>query len=171
MAAGLSGNLLKSLFGLMQIAVGLKLFLYRPRLPPEETKDIPAGPLLLVGLMVGVFSSFFGVGGGIVAVPLMVILLRYPIHLAVGSSSALMVVSSIFGTASYIIHGWKIPLLPPFSFGFVNLLVATVIAPLAIVFARLGIRLASRLSHDKMMRIFAAFLILVGLEMASRLLY
>jgi uncharacterized membrane protein YfcA len=121
--------------------------------------------------MVGVFSSFFGVGGGIVAVPLMVILLRYPIHLAVGSSSALMVVSSIFGTASYIIHGWKIPLLPPFSFGFVNLLVATVIAPLAIIFARLGIRLASRLSHDKMMRIFAAFLILVGLEMASRLLY
>jgi uncharacterized protein len=170
MAAALPGQLLKGYFGLMQVAVGLKMFLYHPRLPPEETNSVPLGLLLLVGFVVGAFSSFFGVGGGIVAVPMMVILMRHPIHQAVGSSSALMVISSIFGTAAYIVHGWDLPVLPPFSVGFVNLLVATIISPLAMISARLGVKFASRLPHDKLMRVFAGFLILIGLQMASALL-
>jgi uncharacterized protein len=164
LAASLSGPVLRALFGLMQIAVGLKMF-YHPRLPPEEHASPALSKLLLVGLAVGSFSAFFGVGGGVIAVPMMVILLRFPIHLAVGSSSGLMVVSSIFGTVSYIFHGWERVLLPPYSWGYVNWLAAAIIAPLTIVFARYGVRAASRLPQNKLMKIFAAFVILIGLEM------
>jgi uncharacterized membrane protein YfcA len=170
LAAGLSGTVLKGLFGLMQIGTGLKMFRRKSYLPPEEPGEQPLSLMVLTGFVVGAFSAFFGVGGGVVAVPMMVILLRQPIHVAIGNSSALMVFSALAGTVSYILHGWGEPALPPFSFGYVNLLVAAVTAPLTILFARLGVRLASRTAHDKMMKGFAGFLILTGFYMMLSML-
>ncbi|MFA5516246.1 MAG: sulfite exporter TauE/SafE family protein [Desulfuromonadales bacterium] len=167
-AAGISSEGLKTMFGFMQVLVGLKM-LFQPRyLPPEETLPIPFRHLLLVGLAGGAFSAFFGVGGGVVAVPLMIIFLRLPAQLAVGNSSALIVVSSIIGTLSYMLHGWGMPNLPSFSFGYVNLLVVAIVAPFAICSARLGVRLASRIPHDTLVKVFAIVLILIGLRMLVR---
>ena len=132
--------------------------------PPERSDRVPPWLLVLVGLIGGTFSAFFGVGGGVIAVPLMVIVLQLPIHLAVGNSSALIVVSSLAGTLSYIMHGWHLPNLPPLSLGYVNLLVAAAVAPFTILFARLGVRLASRVSHDRLVQIFSLLLLLVGLR-------
>ncbi len=164
LAVLLSGKILHAAFGGMQILVGLKLLFFHPRLPLEEL-DPRKVSLLLVGLAGGVFSAFFGVGGGVIAVPLMLMVLRLPIHLAVGNSSALIVVSALFGTASYILHGLGEVASVPFSLGYVNLLVAAVVAPLTIVCARLGVRLASRISQDKMVNVFAILLVLVGLKL------
>jgi len=164
-AAALSGEWLKVFFGLMQILVALKLVFFNPHLPPERTGFIPSGQLLLVGFAGGAFSAFFGVGGGVIAVPLMLIVLQLPIHLAVGNSSALIVVSSIFGMLSYVYHGWNLPQLPPYSWGYVNFLVAAMVAPFTIIFARLGVKLTSRLSHGKLTKIFAILLTLIGFKM------
>jgi len=164
MAALLSGKILHAAFGGMQILVGLKLLFFRPRLPPEELNPRKIS-LLLVGLTGGAFSAFFGVGGGVIAVPLMLIMLRLPIHLAVGNSSALIVVSAFFGTISYVLHGLNIVTTVPFSLGYVNLLVAAVVAPVTIVCARIGVRLASRISQDRMVNVFAIVLILIGLKL------
>ncbi len=168
LAAGIASEDLKGMFGVMQILVGLKM-LFQPRyLPPEETLPIPFRHLALVGLAGGTFSAFFGVGGGIVAVPLMVIGLRLPAPLAVGNSSALIVVSSVVGALSYMLHGWGVSGLPPFSVGYVNLLVVALVAPFSILSARFGVRLASRIGHDKLVKIFAVLLILIGLRMLVR---
>ncbi|WP_298038391.1 sulfite exporter TauE/SafE family protein [uncultured Desulfuromonas sp.] len=165
LAAFLPGDWLKGLFGLMQITVALKLFLFHPRLPPERITPAARPTLIAVGLGGGVFSAFFGVGGGVVAVPLMVILLQLPIHLAVGNSSALIAISSFFGALSYVIHGWGSPLLPPFSLGYVNLLVAALVAPVTMVSARVGVKVAGSFTHDRLVRVFALLLVLVGLRM------
>lgn len=172
LAAGLSGETLKGLFGLMQIATGARMLLHRAaHLPPEEADYAPLPTMLLTGFAVGCFSSFFGVGGGVVAVPMMVILLRQPIHLAVGNSSGLMMVSALIGTASYAVHGWQRPDLPPLSLGYVNLLVAALIAPVTILCARVGVRLASRMSHAKLSRAFALFIVGVGAYMFLRYIW
>ena len=165
LAAGLSGETLKGLFGVMQIAVGLKMFRSRSYLPAETQASVPPAMLLAVGLLGGCFSSFFGVGGGVIAVPLLVILVRLPIHLAVGNSSALIVASSLFGALLYVLHGWDVSGLALFSFGYVNLLVALLVAPLTIILARAGVRVASRFSHDKLVKVFSCLLILVGLRL------
>ncbi len=166
LAALLPGQILHAAFGGMQILVGLKLLFFHPRLQLEELKPRNTS-LLLVGLAGGVFSAFFGVGGGVIAVPLMLIVLRLPIHLAVGNSSALIVVSAFFGTISYVLHGLNAVNPVPFSLGYVNLLVAAVVAPLTMICARLGVRLASRISQDKMVQVFAILLILIGLKLLS----
>ena len=164
LAALLSGNILFAAFGGMQILVSLKLLFFHPRLPPEELNPQKSS-LLLVGLAGGAFSAFFGVGGGVIAVPLMLIVLRLPIHLAVGNSSALIVVSALFGTISYVLHGLDPAAGVAFSLGYVNLLVAAVVAPVTMVCARLGVRLASRISQDRMVKVFAILLMLVGLKL------
>ncbi|MDO3376562.1 sulfite exporter TauE/SafE family protein [Geoalkalibacter halelectricus] len=165
LATTLSGDVLKALFGLMLLGVGLKLFLFHPRLPPEETGKIPARKLLAVGFIGGGFSAFFGIGGGVITVPLLVIALRQPIHLAVGNSSALIVVSALAGTIFYVLLGFQVPHLPSYCLGYVNVVVATLVAPVSMVCARLGVRLATRIRNDKLMYGFAVFLILIGLRM------
>jgi hypothetical protein len=165
LASLLSGDWLKGLFGVMQTLVALQMILFHPRLPPERSDSVPVWPLVAVGLAGGLFSAFFGVGGGVIAVPLMVIALSFPIHLAVGNSSALIVISSLSGALSYMFHGWDSNLLPPFSLGYVNCLVFALVAPFSIGMARIGVRVASRTAHDKLVKIFAALLVLVGLRM------
>ena len=167
LAAGLDGATLKGCFGLMQIGVGTRLFAKPPHEPSGEALPASWGKVLLIGLVVGSFSAFFGVGGGVIAVPLIMVLLHQSMHRAVGNSSGLMVVSALTGTASYVWHGWGNPLLPPFSLGYVNLLVTALVAPFTILMARVGVRIASRTSHAKLVRLFAILIILVGVRMAT----
>lgn len=167
-ASLLSGDWLKGLFGVMQILVALKMVGFHPRMPPERTDSPAPQTLFAIGLAGGLFSAFFGVGGGVIAVPLMVLGLGLPIHLAVGNSSALIVVASLFGAVSYMYHGWHLPNLPPFSLGYVNFLVVLLVAPFTMILARLGVRIASRTSHDRLIKVFALLLVLVGLRMIYR---
>ncbi|GAB4565137.1 MAG: sulfite exporter TauE/SafE family protein [Geothermobacteraceae bacterium] len=168
LAAWLDGDRLQLAFALMQVAVALRMFRQKRYLPPEREGRVPWLHLALVGAAGGLFSSFFGVGGGVVAVPLMVIALQLPIQLAVGNSSALIVVSSLAGVLSYALHGYGLPHLPPLSIGYVNLLVAGLIAPLSMIMARVGVRVAAHLAHDKLVRAFAILLIVVAVKIGWR---
>ncbi len=170
LASVVSGDYLKSLFGLMQILVALKLVFFHPHIPPERDDKVPSKQLILVGLAGGAFSAFFGVGGGVIAVPLMILFLQLPIHQAVGNSSALIVISAITGACSYAFYGLHEPGLPPYSFGYINNLVAFLVAPYTIILARLGVRVATHTSHDKLVKAFAVLLIIVGLRMLYPLL-
>jgi uncharacterized membrane protein YfcA len=165
LASFVDGELLKAMFGVMQIGVAVRLLLPSDKLHLEPERTIPPLHLILVGLAAGTFSAFFGVGGGVIAVPMMLFLLRLPIHLAVGNSSAMIAVSSIVGALSYVVHGWTLPDLPVWSFGYVNLLVVVIVAPFTIIAARFGARLAGRFDRDKLIRIFALLLIVVGLRL------
>lgn len=167
LAAELSGDLLKGLMGIMQIGIGLRMFFQPP--PPEgRTPNQKLLPALLIGLVVGAFSSFFGVGGGIIAVPLLVYFLGQSMHLAVGTSSALMVVSALTGAASYIWHGWGHAALPLYSLGYVNLLVTLLIAPMTVFCARFGVKIASRSSHKGLFKAFALFIVAIGVNMVVK---
>lgn len=61
--------------------------------------------LVLVGLITGVLSGLFGVGGGFVIVPALVIFSGMAIHQAVGTSLFVIVLISISGVASQLASG------------------------------------------------------------------
>ncbi len=168
-AAIIPGEKLKMCFGLMQIVISLKLLFYKPYIPPENVERAKRFSLLLVGFAGGLFSAFFGMGGGVIAVPLMLIALQLPIYLAVGNSSALIVVSSFSAVICYIWFGMQNPGSTPFSIGYVNLLVTALVAPLTIIFARVGVKLASRTSQTKLVKIFAILLMFVGIKILLKL--
>jgi uncharacterized membrane protein YfcA len=61
----------------------------------------PVVALPAIGLVAGFFSALFGVGGGIVVVPLLVLLLGYSTRWATGTSLAAIGLTSLFGMAAY----------------------------------------------------------------------
>jgi uncharacterized membrane protein YfcA len=61
--------------------------------------------LALIGLAAGFFSALFGVGGGIVIVPLLVLVLHYDQRLATGTSLAAIGVIALAGAILYGLRG------------------------------------------------------------------
>lgn len=163
-ASILTGPILSLVFGFMQIAVAVKLLTGASK-PSGETMLEKGSMLLFVGFVGGAFSSFFGVGGGVIAVPLMVILLHLPIHLAVGNSTALIVMSSLVGTCAYIFMGWQLKLIQDGFFGFVYFPAVVMVVPFSLLGARIGVRLTQHCSHAKMIKVFSLLLICVGVKM------
>jgi uncharacterized protein len=61
--------------------------------------------LVLIGLVAGFFSALFGVGGGIVVVPLLVLALGYQVRPATGTSLAAIAIIALVGTIAYGLRG------------------------------------------------------------------
>ena len=123
---------------------------------PPASREMP-GALGTAGVggVIGLISSFVGIGGGTLSVPFMSFC-NVPLHHAVGTSAAIGFPIAVAGTLGYIVGGWNAPGLPAGCVGFVNLM------------AFFGIA-AARLSHSlptaKLKKGFAVFLIIVALRM------
>jgi uncharacterized membrane protein YfcA len=61
--------------------------------------------LVVIGLVAGVFSALFGVGGGIVVVPLLILLARLPPRTATGTSLLAIGITALAGTILYGFEG------------------------------------------------------------------
>jgi uncharacterized membrane protein YfcA len=61
--------------------------------------------LVLIGLVAGFFSALFGVGGGIVIVPLLLLLCSWQAREATATSLAAIGVTAVSGVIAYAIHG------------------------------------------------------------------
>jgi uncharacterized membrane protein YfcA len=61
--------------------------------------------LVLIGLVAGFFSALFGVGGGIIMVPLLILVARFAERPAMATSLASIGLIAFVGTISYVLHG------------------------------------------------------------------
>lgn len=61
--------------------------------------------LAAIGLLSGVFSTLFGVGGGIVLVPLLIALTAFPTHAAAATSLGAILVTASAGVVLYAVRG------------------------------------------------------------------
>ena len=80
---------------------------------------MPVAALILVGLVAGVFSGMFGIGGGVVIVPALTVLLGFDLKEATGTSlAALLMPVGIFAVAAYQRAGlFKLRIAAPVAFG------------------------------------------------------
>jgi uncharacterized membrane protein YfcA len=62
------------------------------------------GRLVVIGLVAGVFSSLFGVGGGIVIVPLLLLLASFRPHEATATSLGAIAITALAGVAAYALR-------------------------------------------------------------------
>jgi uncharacterized membrane protein YfcA len=61
--------------------------------------------LVVIGLVAGLFSALFGVGGGIVIVPLLILLVGLDGRVATGTSLAAIGITALVGTIFYAFEG------------------------------------------------------------------
>jgi len=72
------------------------------------------------------------------------------------------------GTFGYVVSGWGDPRLPPGSLGYVNVIGLALIAPVSVLVAPIGARLAHRLDKRQLSVAFGVFLLLVAVRMLLR---
>jgi uncharacterized membrane protein YfcA len=82
----------------------------------------------------------------------------FPVHRAVGTSSALGLLIAIPGVAGFIWAGLGVADRPPLSLGFVSLPAAAIIAPISFLVAPWGAQLAHALNPRYLKLAFAFFL-------------
>jgi uncharacterized membrane protein YfcA len=106
----------------------------------------------------GLASGFFGIGGGLIVVPILMSVVGLPMHLAVATSMLTMIFTSISGVATHIILGNVL-----FEYA-APLVVGIVIG------AQLGARTAKRLRSASLERVFAVVVFMIGIVLiATRL--
>ena len=66
--------------------------------------------LVLIGLTAGFFSALFGVGGGIVIVPLLLLVSGWELRSATATSLAAIGITASAGVVTYVVHGDVRPL-------------------------------------------------------------
>lgn len=112
----------------------------------------------LVGLVGGVTSGLFGVGGGVIMVPAMVLLLSPPIRdikQAIGTSLLVIIPTALAGMGKH------------FHQGNVDWRLALALAPGAVLGGFLGAWATTFVSADNLKRAFGGFLILVGVRLLA----
>ncbi|MFA6226040.1 MAG: sulfite exporter TauE/SafE family protein [Methanoregula sp.] len=96
LAAHLPGIVLRTFFALLIIVMAIRMVWHIRSCEVCE----PYGSIriyILIGFFIGIISGRVGIGGGVLLVPVLVILLGYPMHRAIGTSSACLIFSSAPG--------------------------------------------------------------------------
>jgi uncharacterized membrane protein YfcA len=166
-AAHLPGEILEIGFGGLVLAVALWMGLgLMPKLRREDEEPRENFGLVAVcGFPIGMVSGLTGLGGGALIVPMLVLALNFPMHIAVGTSVASIIFASLGGIVGYIVNGLEAPGLLPYSIGYVNLPIWLCLAATSIPLAQLGARAAHTLPAKQLRYIFIAFMVYAGLRM------
>ena len=163
------GQALTGVFGFVALLLAAQFFFGRPDWKLAE--DMPGLPwrALWAGL-IGVLSSFMGIGGGVFGVTLMTLCGR-SIHTAVATSAGFGVAIGLPASIGFMISGLDEPARAPLSLGYVNLAAFVTLAGAAVLMAPIGARLAHRLDSTRLKRAFAIGLFIVALNMVREALF
>lgn len=109
--------------------------------------------LVAIGLLAGLFSALFGVGGGILIVPLLILVQRFPERPAMATSLAAIGVTALAGTIGYAFVGH------------VDLALAALVGVPAATGAVAGAALQQRLARRWLAFAFSALLVAVAVSL------
>lgn len=161
LASKLSGVTLQTCFGIFLLVISAQMFFSLQ--PAERTSpELPPLPVMFgAGMVIGSLSALFGIGGGSLTVPFLswrgVVMQR-----AVATAAAVGFPLALTGALSFAWQGWGNDLLPASSTGFIYWPAFAGIAVASIGFAKIGAQLAHALEAQKLRRIFAVFLFIIG---------
>lgn len=120
---------------------------------PGPSADVPLARAVAVGALAGALSGVFGVGGGILLVPGMVLLLGIDQRRASGTSLAAIVPIAAVGVVGYALQGE------------IDVVAGLLLALGAVVGAPVGAALLHRLPVDRVRLGFAALLVVTAVRL------
>jgi len=166
LATHLPGETLRVGFGALVLAValwmGLDTTLNLTKERGEQKESL--FPLALCGFPIGMITGLTGIGGGILAVPLLALAFGFSMHLAVGTSTAMIIFTSLGGVIGYIVNGVGMSALP-YSVGYVSLPIWLCLAAASVPMAQLGAKASHALPAKQLRYVFIAIMVYVGMRM------
>lgn len=144
----LSDAFISSGFAAVLILAGLSM-LRSPKF--SEHTRMPISVLILISLVIGSITGLFGIGGGFLAIPVLVLFFGTPPAIAAGTSLLIIALNSFI---SFIGHhalwesvDWHIPIF---------------IGASAVVIAQLASHFSSKTPQDQLRKAFAYFLLAIA---------
>ena len=165
LAGVLAGKTLRQIFALVVLLSALRLFAEMRKPKKEEMPALFTPALLLTGIVVGLVSSLAGVGGGLLSIPIMHSVLKFPLKKALGTSSATIVITALAAGVGYAIEGWGKPLLPAGTLGYVDWFHALPLIVGCVPLAAVGAQAANKIKVTVLKKIFALFLFVIAFRM------
>ena len=163
-AAQIPGKWLQLFFAFFLYYVATNMLLNKK---PSPTRTLPGFlGMTGAGLIIGGVSSLVGIGGGSLSVPYLV-WHNVDIRRAIGTSASIGFPIAVAGCLGYVVNGWKISGLPPYTFGYLYLPALAGIVAVSMLTAPIGASIAHRLPVPKLKKFFACFLYVI----ATKLLY
>ncbi len=151
----LPGWLILGLFGVLMLAVALLMFTGKKVKSTTPTAEVASwnrwARIIGAGLLVGVMTGFFGVGGGFLIVPALVLVLGLSMRTAVGTSLVVIAINSASGLVAHL------------RYGGLDLVTSGLFIVGGALGAIIGARVSHRLDEQRLQRAFAVFIALVGL--------
>ncbi len=108
---------------------------------------------MFLGFFGGIAAGLFGLGGGVLVVPIMTLAMGMPIHVATATSMFTMVFTTASGVTQHYVAGH------------VNLEYALLLAAGTVIGAQLGAHWSRRVSGNNLRRILAVILVIVAVQM------
>ena len=108
----ISGEMMGKGFIFLMFAVAISMWFKSTR-PARKMSDMPMTAMTNrnrlitfgIGLLLGVISGMLGAGGGVMFLLGLMLVLKYPTHLAIGTSTLIMAFTALSGTLGYTLHG------------------------------------------------------------------
>jgi uncharacterized membrane protein YfcA len=156
------GNLSSS-FGIVLIIAGLSMV----RKSYKQKDDMPSAggfihfkaewqrilAALLIGLGIGILSGIFGAGGGVMILLALIVLMSFPLHKAIGTSTLIMAITALSSTVGYAIRGK------------IDILLGSFLAAGAILGAVLGSRYANKINEKTLQKTVGICFMIMGAVM------
>lgn len=129
-----------------------KNYTFKDNMNKEYVYGYPIWFALLLTFFVGFASGLFGIGGGSIMVPAMILLFLFPPHVAVGTSMFMVFLSAIVNSVTHI------------SLGNVPWIYTLAVVPGAYIGAKIGAALNKKLKSETLVVILRIALLVLGLR-------
>lgn len=167
-ARDLKSQILMIVFAVLAILIAFMMFFGVGRL--QFADEMPRGlRKWVLGGMTGFFSTMMGIGGGSIAVPLLVTHGR-PMHNAVATAAGFGAMIAVPSAITFMLLKPPAENLPPFQIGYVNFPGFLIVVIATMLTAPIGAKLAHGLDAKKLKRYFAVFILIVALNMIRKAL-
>lgn len=168
-ASRLPNEILRDFFSIIILIAAVRMLL---KLPAKKREDfrLQAKEFFLwvfFGFFAGCVSGLTGLGGGLVVVPALVIIFKFPMRIAVGTSAATIPMLVLGGVFTYFLRGLTAQGLPPFTWGYLNWLFFIILSACTMPASYLGATLAHRVHTSVLRYLFVLLMFYIGLKMAG----
>jgi uncharacterized membrane protein YfcA len=143
-------NLVLTGFALVLIAAGVSMLIPTP----QQQSERKVSPLALIGisLVIGALTGLFGIGGGFLAIPILILFYNVAPTKAAGTSLFIIMINTLTGFFAHYRHwndiDWTLPI---------------IIALVALVISRIASHRSSKVSPTTLKRAFAYFVFAIAL--------
>ena len=127
----------------------------------QITTNITFLKKLIFGFISGIICAPMGITGAMMNVPILRYF-GYPIKVAIGCSSGIGLMISLFGATGFFISGFYLDANLPLSMGFINIPAFLIFIPITTFMARVGANTTHKVNKSKVQSLFGIFLYIIG---------